>query len=67
MAKKSSGSRPKPRQAAVPKIDKFEIQRAADVLLEANRVQASRSLLRSAKAELKKRQSAIIKVIKKKP
>ena len=50
-----------------PKLDKWEVQGAADTLIREREIRANSNLLRSAKAELKRRQKAITKAIKKTP
>ena len=65
MAKKKKARRTVAKTAS-PKIAKWEVQNAADTLIRANEIQTNRPLLRRAKGELKKRQKAITKVIKRK-
>ena len=53
----------KPRTRA-PKIDKWEVENAADTLMRANEIKQNKVMMRRAKAVLTKRQKAISKVIK---
>lgn len=55
----------KPSRARQPRLDKYEVQAAADTLMRAGEIDANANLKRAAKVELGKRQRAIVKVIKK--
>ncbi len=64
MAKRRLSRRPS--RISQPRLDKYEVQAAADTLIRAGEIDADSNLKRAAKVELKKRQRAIVKVIKKK-
>lgn len=63
MSKKRPSTKSRPKQ---PKLDKWEVQNAADTLMRAGEIDANSRLNKAAKVELAKRQVAITKVIKKK-
>ncbi len=57
----------KARPARVPRLDKWEIEGAADTLMRASEIDANTNLKSAANKVLVKRQKAISKVIKRKP
>ncbi len=65
-----SNKRTTNRRLAKPKVtrlDKWEVQNAADTLMRAGEIEDNSRLKAAAKKELVKRKAAITKVIKKKP
>ena len=64
MATKGKSSSTKRAKKRNPSIDKYEVERAANTLMEAEEIKVKPKLLSAAKRELKARQKALVKVMK---
>lgn len=57
----------KARPARAPRLDKWEVQNAADTVMRNAEIEANSRLKKAADAELVKRRTAITKAIRRKP